>query len=74
MHNGALDTLKEVVEFYNRGGVANPLLDPLIRPLGLTGREMADIVAFLQTLTGENVEILVLDAFAAPIGDRHATP
>jgi len=70
MHNGAFGTLKEVVEFYNRGGVPNPLLDPLIRPLELTDSEIRHIVAFLESLTGDNVETLVRDAFAAPIGDR----
>ncbi|MEJ2168702.1 MAG: cytochrome c peroxidase [Desulfobacterales bacterium] len=71
MHNGAFGTLKEVVEFYNRGAIPNPLLDPLIRPLGLTGSEIEQLVAFLESLTGDNVETLVRDAFAAPIGDRH---
>ena len=71
MHNGTLGTLMQVVEFYNQGGVKNPLLDAFIRPLGLTNREMVDIAAFLESLTGDNVEALVLDAFAAPIGDRH---
>jgi cytochrome c peroxidase len=71
MHNGTFGTLREVVEFYNRGGVPNPLLDPLIRPLGLTNEETAQIVVFLESLTGDNVEILVRDAFAAPIGDRN---
>jgi cytochrome c peroxidase len=70
MHNGAFGTLKEVVEFYNQGGFINPQLDPLIRPLGLTNSEIDLIVAFLESLTGGNVETLVLDAFAAPIGDR----
>ena len=70
MHNGAFGTLRQVVEFYNRGGVPNPLLDPLIRPLGLTHEEMDHLVAFLESLTGDNVEVLVRDAFAAPIGDR----
>ena len=27
MHNGSLATLEETVEFYNRGGIANPFLD-----------------------------------------------
>jgi cytochrome c peroxidase len=71
MHNGSLGTLIQVVEFYNQGGVNNPLLDPLIRPLGLTKSEKEHIVAFLESLTGDNVDTLVLDAFAAPIGDRH---
>jgi cytochrome c peroxidase len=71
MHNGAFGTLKEVVEFYNQGGFPNPLLDPLIRPLGLIHSEIDHIVAFLESLTGANVEMLVRDAFAAPIGDRN---
>jgi cytochrome c peroxidase len=71
MHNGVFGTLKEVLSFYNQGGIPNPQLDPAIRPLGLTGSEMEDILAFLESLTGDNVETLVRDAFAAPIGDRH---
>jgi len=71
MHNGAFGTLKEVVSFYNKGGIPNPHLDPSVRPLDLTDGEVEDIVAFLESLTGDNVESLVRDAFAAPIGDRH---
>jgi cytochrome c peroxidase len=71
MHNGVFGTLKEVVSFYNKGGIPNPQLDTSIRPLGLTDKEMENIVVFLKSLTGDNVETLVRDAFAAPIGDRH---
>ncbi|MES9988664.1 MAG: cytochrome c peroxidase [Candidatus Thiodiazotropha endolucinida] len=69
MHNGSFSTLREVVEFYDSGGVANELLDPLIRPLGLNESEKQDLVAFMQSLTGGNVDTLVADAFAAPVGD-----
>jgi cytochrome c peroxidase len=69
MHNGSLATLKEVVQFYNQGGIANENLSPLIKPLGLTDAEIDDLVAFLQALTGSNVETLVSDGFAAPVGD-----
>jgi cytochrome c peroxidase len=69
MHNGAFSTLREVVEFYDAGGVPNELLDPLIRPLGLNEEEKSALVAFLQSLTGSNVDSLVADAFAAPVGD-----
>jgi len=69
MHNGSLTTLREVVEFYNRGGVVNENLDPLIKPLQLTNDEIDDLTAFLHTLTGDNVPELVADAFAAPVGD-----
>jgi cytochrome c peroxidase len=70
MHNGVFSTLRQVVSFYNQGGIDNPFLDPRIRPLNLTTEEEADIVAFLMALTGDNIETLVRDAFAAPVGDR----
>ena len=69
MHDGQLDTLGDVIEFYDRGGVPNELLSPLIRPLGLTEREKRDLEVFLHSLTGGNVADIVADAFAAPIGD-----
>lgn len=69
MHNGSLSTLHDVVEFYNQGGVPNELLDPRVRPLGLSEAEVDDLVAFLDNLTGDNVDEVVADAFAAPVGD-----
>ncbi|WP_031434531.1 cytochrome c peroxidase [Methylomarinum vadi] len=69
MHNGSLSTLEEVVRFYNQGGIANENLDPSIKPLHLTENDIGDLVAFLQSLTGSNVDELVADAYAAPIGD-----
>ena len=68
MHDGSLPTLRDVLLFYNRGGVPNEVLDPLIAPLGLTDSEIDDLLAFLQSLTGSNVDALVSDAHAAPIG------
>ena len=69
MHNGRFDTLREVIDFYDRGGVPNELLSPLIRPLGLTERDKRDLEALLRSLTGSNVADIVADAFAAPIGN-----
>ena len=69
MHDGAFGTLREVIEFYNQGGIENELLSPLIKPLGLSDLEIDQLVAFLRSLTGDNVDTLVADAFAAPIGD-----
>jgi cytochrome c peroxidase len=69
MHNGTFETLQQVVEFYDRGGIVNENLDPLIKPLKLTKREITDLTAFLESLTGDNVNELVADAFSAPIGD-----
>jgi len=71
MHDGSLQTLEEVVQFYNRGGQANENLDPLIKPLQLNRDEVSALVAFLHSLTGSNVPDLVGDAYAAPIGDTH---
>jgi cytochrome c peroxidase len=50
MHDGSLMTLEEVVDFYDRGGGPNPELDEKIRPLNLTQKEKAAIVAFLKVL------------------------
>ena len=69
MHNGSLRTLRQVVEFYNRGGIKNELLDPLVQPLGLSETEMGAIVAFLNSLTGSNVDELVADALTQPVGN-----
>jgi cytochrome c peroxidase len=52
MHNGSLATLEEVIDFYDKGGKANPHLDPEIRELKLTADEKAALAAFLQALTG----------------------
>jgi cytochrome c peroxidase len=69
MHDGSMETLQQVIEFYNQGGHNNENLDPLIQPLNLSGQEITELVSFLNTLTGDNVDTLVSDAFAAPIGD-----
>lgn len=68
MHDGSLPKLRDVLRFYNRGGVPNEGLDSRIKPLGLDDAELDDILEFLQSLTGSNVDVIVSDAFAAPIG------
>jgi cytochrome c peroxidase len=50
MHDSSLATLEEVVQFYNKGGGANPRLDPALAPLGLSPEEVQDLVAFLKAL------------------------
>jgi cytochrome c peroxidase len=42
-----------VVEFYDRGGNANPYLDKDMKKLNLTTQEKRDVVAFMEALTGE---------------------
>jgi len=53
MHDGSLKTLEDVVAFYNKGGHRNPWISPVIQPLNLTAAEEAELVAFLEALTGE---------------------
>jgi len=70
MHDGSLPTLSSVVEFYDRGGVPHDGLDPLITPLGLSAAEKTALVAFLEALTSGDIQALVEDARAAPVGNR----
>jgi cytochrome c peroxidase len=51
MHDGSVQTLEEVVEYYDQGGEKNRFLDPAIFPLKLTAQEKKDLVAFMQSLT-----------------------
>ncbi len=54
MHDGSIETLREVVEFYSQGGTPNPNLDGKLKKLDLTEREIESLVAFLQALTGDH--------------------
>lgn len=53
MHNGTFETLADVVEFYNKGGGADPNKDRAIEPLGLSQDERKNLVAFLESLSGD---------------------
>ena len=53
MHNGTFKTLNQVVAFYNAGGGKDPRKDPRLKPLKLTKRQQQDLVAFLQSLSGQ---------------------
>lgn len=56
MHNGSMATLRQVVEFYNRGGnVSNSELHPDIRSIGLTSSEIDDLALFMNSLTDDRV-------------------
>jgi cytochrome c peroxidase len=52
MHNGQFGTLREVVEWFDRGGYRHASLSRKIRPLDLTRDEKRDLIAFLEALTG----------------------
>ena len=55
MHDGSLPTLEAVVDHYATGGRHNPNQDKRVRELRLTLRNRQDLVAFLQSLTDEEL-------------------
>lgn len=52
-HDGHAGTLEEAVRLIAEGGIPNKNLSPLIRKLDLTDAEIADLVAFLESLQGD---------------------
>jgi cytochrome c peroxidase len=57
MHDGVFTTLDQVVTFYTAGGGPSPNRTPLLKPLDLSPREQAALVAFLRSLTDPTVKI-----------------
>jgi cytochrome c peroxidase len=57
MHDGVFKTLEEVIDFLDAGGGSNPHLSPLIKPLGLSSEEKADLIEFLKALTGAPIKV-----------------
>ncbi len=53
MHNGMINTLPEVVAFYNDGGGEDSNKSNRLKPLNLSASEQSDLVTFLQALSGE---------------------
>lgn len=49
MHNGAINSVQGVIEYYNSGGFIKRSTNEL-KPLGLTPEEIADLVALLEAL------------------------
>jgi cytochrome c peroxidase len=52
MHDGALADLEAVMAHFVAGGVDRPSISPQMRKIDLTTQEVADVIAFLKTLTG----------------------
>lgn len=58
MHNGMLETLEEVVDYYSNPNdfVKSPInMDTLITPLNFTKEQKEDLVNFLHSLTDQNI-------------------
>ncbi len=57
MHDGSIETLRDVVTHYNNGGATNegdpvnPFISGGIRPLDLTEQQIDDLVEFMEALT-----------------------
>ncbi len=69
MHDGSYPDLASVLDYYNRGAQPHPGLDPRLRPLNLDAGQLADLQSFLESLTGNNIELLRADGRAVEIGD-----
>lgn len=54
MHDGSINTIEEVIEFYDSGGKNHPSKDTRIKRLNLTPEEKSQLVAFLNSLTDWN--------------------
>lgn len=52
-HDGSVATLREAVALMASGGIDNPHKDPLAIDRGLSAEEVDQLVAFLETLTGD---------------------
>ncbi len=65
MHNGMFFTLEEVIDFYDEGGGDDPIQANFgfgtktdkLKPLNLTDEEKEALVAFLESLSGEEIII-----------------
>lgn len=70
-HDGSVATLEEAVKFMAGGGNPKaPNLDPLVRDVGLTDAEIADVVAFLRALDCPDSLEVIGDQAVAGITDQ----
>ena len=54
MHNASIATLADVVRHYEKGGIDRPSRSPMLFPIQLTEPERLDMIAFMETLTGDS--------------------
>jgi cytochrome c peroxidase len=57
MHNGSVPDLDSVIVHYVSGGVERPSRSPLMQPVPMSETEIADLKAFLATLTGSKAQV-----------------
>jgi len=59
MHDGSVPTLEAVIRHYDTGFVQRPSLSADVRRLGLSDQEVMDLVAFMETLTGDDPPVVL---------------
>jgi cytochrome c peroxidase len=64
MHDGSIHNLEQIIQHYNKGGQAHKHKSPLIRPLHLSLKEQKDLLAFLKSLTDQ--QLLKNPSFSNP--------
>ncbi len=62
MHDGSLATLRDVVDWYDRGGSRDPGKDAFVKPLRLSETQKRQLEAFLRSLTSDNAVLLARSA------------
>lgn len=55
MHNGSLETLEDVIDFYNRGGDNHINKSAITKELNLTKEEQRALVTFLEALSDDTI-------------------
>jgi len=50
MHDGSMNTLEEVIDYYDQGGDQNKYIDAAIFPLHFTEQEKTDLLEFMKAL------------------------
>ncbi len=53
MHDGKVKSLEDVVQYYAGQGNSNPNLDKEMKKIHLSAQDRSDLVAFLESLTGD---------------------
>ncbi len=57
MHNGEMNDLRSVIVHYIGGGIPRPTRSALMQPIPLSGQDVADLEAFLMSLTGKDASV-----------------
>ena len=57
MHDGSMETLEQVIDYYDKGGDQNKFIDAAIFPLHFTDQEKVDLLEFLKVLNSPLIDI-----------------